>query len=360
MIDAPKSKYHETKALIQHACDNGLTQQKIAKLCNVTQSIVSDWLNEKRIANRMQLRPLLDKFGDIGSKKKATVYLIYVNKGFLIDISVINVFDIFFENARKKLVEESSWRQYLKTNLPDYRRPRRITDPELLEKFESEIKEYEQAVVSLEKNHSLYDKKKALEKIADLESCRSILMTRLGDLVETQNEFLTLLDKFPSDDLLAQLTVGSYKNLKNDMLAASHSYETNVVQVYGDIIFQYTFDEEPADPGPMWNRHDDKIPWMKWVIHELGDGKFCWLVMQPKNVYLNIKTHKQPNDVWLSKVEKSDKVKSVLSAARQYLSEKTLNYLIDQEALLFLITKSFLDRGYPVEGVKIINGPVIR
>lgn len=358
MIDAPKSKYYETRALIQHACDNGFTQRKIAELCNVTQSIVSDWLNEKRTANRMQLRPLLDQFGDIGSQKKAAVYLIYEHKGFVINAATIKVFETFFKNAHKDLADDSRWRREFKKELPDYRRPRRITDPELLEKFESEIQKYEEAVVRLEKFKNIFDRKQALKKIADIRLCRLMVVSREGELFETKNEFLALFNELPSNDILAIFTVGSYKNLKNDMLAASHSYDTNVVQIYGDILFEYTFNEDPADPGPMWSQHDEKIPWMKWVIHELGNGRFCWLVMQPKNVYLNIKTRKQPYDVWLSRVEKSDNAESILSAARQYLSENALDYLIDQDALLFLITKSFLDRGYPVEGVKVINGPI--
>jgi transcriptional regulator with XRE-family HTH domain len=359
MIDAPKAKYLETRELIQHASNHGLTQKEIAKKCGVTQSIVSDWLNGKRIARRIQLTPLLDMFGDVTDKKQATVYLVANHECFKINTSVLKVFHDFLGKAEKSLKAGSRWHKYFTNKLPEYRRPPRITDPELRERFESEIKGYEEAIVDLERVRALYNQEIAKEKTQLLRDCRLELISNLGKSFTTQSEFLAPFDKLSSDDFQATITVGDFKNLKNDSLAASHSYKSEVVQIYGDIIFEYTFDEEPEDPGPMWNRNDDRVPWMKWVIHELGNGQFCWLVMQPKNVFLNIKTNKHPNNVWLSKIEKSDTVESILSSAQDYLSAKVIDYLIDPEALLFLITKSFLDRGYPVENVKVINGPAI-
>jgi len=34
------------------------------------------------------------------------------------------------------------------------------------------------------------------------------------------------------------------------------------------------------------NIPEDNIPWMRWIAYELGGEKFCWLVQQPKSIYL--------------------------------------------------------------------------
>ena len=290
MLDAPKAKYPETQILIQRACDNGLKQKEIGKMCRVQQSIVSAWLNGDKTARREQIKPLLEIFGHVGIRKKPSVYLVCEHKGFRINDAVIKALSEFLARTRLELEKTIEERKFGEEILPPYRQPQRITDQELREKFESQISSYEARLSEYDAIRSKYSEHKQLKEIEVIEETLLGLQHKRAESFNSQDEFLALFGHL-SRPFRYQL-FGDYENLQNDLLAAAHVYVSQTVQIDGPIIFEYTFTREPKDPGPMWDRKDQKIPWMKWTLHELGGGKFCWIVQQPKNTYLPISTQK--------------------------------------------------------------------
>ena len=351
-IDAPKAKYPETQVLIQRARDHGLTQNEIGVLCGVQQSIISDWLNGKKIARVEQIEPLLEKFGDVGIAAKPSVYLVYDHKGFEINDAVFKTLEEFIADVQREHKKAVQEREFIGKVLPDYRQPKRIADPELRKKFEYEIGRYEMALQEFEAVRSKYMETERENEFNALKQTRIQLFTMKGDLFKDQDEFLELFSHLP--DRRMWMSGLDYKTLRNDLLAAAHKYESRIVQIEGDIIFDYVFEMDKDDPGPMWNRSDKKIPWMKWVVHDLGGGKFCWLVQHPKKTYFPIGTKRQPDDVWLAKIEEADDVTGILSSAGNYPLSSAQKSAVDFESLLYLMTKAFLDKRHHVEGIELI------
>lgn len=62
-MDQPRSKYRHTRALLALAVADGLTQAEIARLCRVSQPIVSGWVNGKGLAFTHQVAELVRRYG---------------------------------------------------------------------------------------------------------------------------------------------------------------------------------------------------------------------------------------------------------------------------------------------------------
>lgn len=72
----PKSpKFKFTKELLTIANNDGMTQEEIAKLCRVTQSVVSGWMNGKSKAREHQLQELLKRYGARLNRTSSRLYL---------------------------------------------------------------------------------------------------------------------------------------------------------------------------------------------------------------------------------------------------------------------------------------------
>jgi transcriptional regulator with XRE-family HTH domain len=351
-LDAKKAKYPDTSLLIQRAQDNGLTQTVIATLCGVNQSVVSEWRHGKRVARVEQIKPLLEKFGDLRITDKPSVYLVCDHKGFKMKFEVFGVLAEFISQARYKHKETIQERKFYGNFMPDYRRPKRISDPELREKFEREISRYEERLSDYEAIISKYVEGKQAEEIKMLDQLFNELRSMEGQVLKTQDEFLCLFSSLKSHYPFKPL--GNYSELRNNLLSTAHEYDSQIVQINGDIIFEFIFEIDKDDSGPMWNQNADKTPWMKWVVHELGEGKFCWIVQHPKTMYFPAKSIAQPSDIWLSTIMEPDDIEGILESTRTYPLSKTQKSAVDLESMTYLMTKAFLDRGYAVEGVKVI------
>lgn len=59
-----KRKFKQTKQLVKTALGEGWTQTQIAVACRTQQSIVSSWASGATLATEVQLRPLLEQFGN--------------------------------------------------------------------------------------------------------------------------------------------------------------------------------------------------------------------------------------------------------------------------------------------------------
>ena len=355
--DAPKAKYVHTKEQVQNACDvHGLTQTKIAKLCNVQQSTVSDWLNGRKLARQEQIAPLIETYGTIESEANISTYLVYEKDYYTVNLEVIAT----LHKNRDLAIQKKSSSDYSAELTRDigtsFRHPKRISDPELRQKFETEISKYEEQL-----NHYQDAASKAKQQLRQLEidDLDNFIANMWGWLEkgkkwENKNDFLKLFSDLRPRVYDPLHTMINYQNIKNDALASAHVYDSQIVQIHGEIIFEFTLDTPPKDPDHRFYRSEDNIPWMRWIVHELGGGKFCWLVQQPKGIYLPLNDIKKPSNVWLSKIQVPDTIEEIIRSAKDYFSPDEL-LRVDLESLVFMLKKSFLDRGYPVEGVKILS-----
>jgi|GEM_PF-5804962 len=354
LVDASKAKYPYTKELVRHAREKGgLKQTKIAKMCGVQQSVVSNWCTGPKKATLEQIKPLVEMFGDVVKKVETQVYLVCEHKGFEINDAVFKTLAEFISKARIEHGKAVQERKDFGELLPDYRQPKKISDPKIRKKFEYEIGRYETALARYEAVRVKLIETNLEREIKALHRVMFELVPMEGRLFTNQDEFLELFSQLPTGYLLKSSL--SYKMLRNDLLTAAHKYDSQTVQIEGEVIFRYVFEIDKDDPGPIWNRNDEKIPWMKWVVHDLGGGKFCWLVQQPKKTYFPVDTQRQPDEIWLSTIEKPDDIEGILASARNYPLSSRQKSAVDLESLIFLITKAFLDRGYDVKGVTLIQ-----
>ncbi|MFY2825630.1 helix-turn-helix domain-containing protein [Ruegeria sp. MALMAid1280] len=60
-----KDPFPQTKELIRIAVNHGKSQDEIGRMCRVSQTQVSRWLNGKALANRAQVQTLLQEYGDL-------------------------------------------------------------------------------------------------------------------------------------------------------------------------------------------------------------------------------------------------------------------------------------------------------
>lgn len=353
-VDSSKAKYPHTQELVRHAREKGgYIQAKIARICGVTQSTVSDWEKGKKKAKLEQIKPLVEIFGDIVNHSVKPTYMICKNQKFEINDFVIETLSNFLSQARIEHEKTIQERKFYGNHMPDYRLPKRISDPELRDKFESEISRYEDAL-SLYDSVSLgYAEINQGKEIRVIEQILVELKSLKGRDFEDQDSFLELFTRLPSE--YAIRPIGNYQSLRNDLLIAAHKYDSEIVQIEGDIIFQYTLEINKDDSIPIWRENDGKILWMKWIVHDLGRGRFCWLVQQPKNTYFPIPNQIKNNDLWLSIIQHPSDLEGILVAARSFPFSAKQKVAVDHESLIFFMTKAFIERGYAVKGVKIIQ-----
>jgi len=68
-------KFSHTKELVRLAAEDDMAPTDIARLCRVSQSVVSGWLNGTSRAKTSVLKPLIERYGHRLSRVSGRFYL---------------------------------------------------------------------------------------------------------------------------------------------------------------------------------------------------------------------------------------------------------------------------------------------
>jgi len=304
------AKHTSTEALIIRATEEfGLTQKEIAKICNVHQSVVSGWKAGKIDAKWRQVRPLIEKYGDVQGEITSNTYC-------------------RITNSRYVLAGEQA--EYLRRNMIF-----RFLN-EAIKTVDIEIEEGVREI--FEERHSTI--KNIIRKIEDLEEVRF-------ENMEDVCGFLLGFNRSNDDDSFFEWIIT--ERVLSGLLESSHKYNKEYVKVYGESIYDYTFYRPDKND-------ENKLPWMKWSVIPTKNGSFTWIVSKKKHgkslpeVDVNYE-----HATWLSEIYENLNAEEILKKAESYKPEPRYEKFVDTDVLLFSLIHAFSENGYDIERVKVIG-----
>jgi transcriptional regulator with XRE-family HTH domain len=311
MIKQPdNAKHPNTRALITKAIEVcGLTQRQIAEICNVQQSVVSGWKSGKIVARWNQLRPLIDKYGDVQGEKTSNTYCRVMNSSYVLGPEIIE----YLEDAVKAVyLHETS----LAANSAESEGIRTIVDTRHL----------------------------------TLKNMASTIKNRGEISFETESEayeFIHNFDVNASGNFFDEFIIT--KRILSGILRKAHRYEIEYVKIYGENIFEYTF-YAPKDD------FEKKYAWMKWSVISSQNGLLTWIVSKQKSGrgIAEIDSNHE-HATWLSEVHENIDVEELIKKAGVYKFEPSYEIFVDRDILMFSLVHAFSKNGYDLEIVKTLG-----
>ncbi|WP_020677330.1 transcriptional regulator [Geopsychrobacter electrodiphilus] len=304
------AKHPNTRALITRAIETcGLTQKQIAEICNVQQSVVSGWKAGKIVARWKQVRPLIDKYGDVQGEKTSNTYCRVMNSTYVLGGEVISYLQDVMTST---YMHESS----LAANSAEDKNIKAI----------------------LEHSHSiLKDMSKAIEDLGEIR-------------FETEGEvygFISKFNKGDSRDFYDEFIIT--KRVQSNILRLAHRYEKEYVKIYGENIFEYTFYAPKGD-------FKDKYAWMKWSVISSLDGLLTWVVSKQKcDRGITEVDSNHEHAAWVSEIYESIDAEELIRKSESYRFEPSHECFVDRDILLFSLIHAFSKNGYDMEIVKSLG-----
>ena len=323
MVKTPNIKYPNTQALVGHAIHQGWTQKRIAEVCKVQQSVVSDWNTGKKEARRGAIAPLLKEYGDVVNSSDFRVYNVFDEIKYQVNDDVINHIKEYVTRLKKESKKEDSSQDLYYKKFPNEKRD----------------------------NFFTWLRNQRIENIESLIQC---FETNRFVTYLKEEDFLKLLE--PIDDLPTHESFFNFDWLRRELIAKSVSCKSEIVQVEGPVIFEYKFQFTGEDDSPMWAKKENLTTWMKWIVHDNGEGKFTWIVQRDRYKNTNLVTEvSESEERWISTIEEPNDIEAILQRARCYPFTEDEKKLINKDGVIFMLTKAFVERGYPVQGIRIIQ-----
>jgi predicted transcriptional regulator len=304
------SKHPDTQALIVKAIEvYGLTQIKIADLCEVHQSVVSGWKSGSKKARWKQVRPLIEKYGDVQNESKGVVYCRITNPSY-----------IFSEESIKYLA----------------RAIRKV----LSHQVRVELKENSSESIS----RLLDDRITLLQDIVHkIEKQKPIIL----ETIQSVDNFLLSFNKELEEELFYEMILT--KEFVSGILESAHRYDKEYVKIYGDMIFDYIFSRKDRLSA-------EEFPWMKWSVISTGNGHFVWIISKKKHIRGSVDIdQKHEHATWLSEIHEDLDAETIMNKAKGYKVDPQYEEHFDRDILLFSLVHALSQNGYELECVSTIR-----
>jgi len=192
------------------------------------------------------------------------------------------------------------------------------------------------------------------QRIKSIEVAIQSFQENLSVTYSNEKDFLHILESI--DDLPNYKSFFNFDWLRRELVTKAFIYDSEIVQVEGPVIFEYKFQFVVEDESPMWAKKENIITWMKWIVHDNGDEKFTWIVQRDRYKNTNLITEvSESEERWISAIEEPNEIEAILKRARSYPFTEDEKKLINKDGVVFMLTKAFVERGYPVQGIKIIQ-----
>jgi predicted transcriptional regulator len=306
------AKHPNTEALITRAIETcGLTQKEIATICNVQQSVVSGWKSGKIAARWKQIRPLIEKYGDVQGEKASNTYCRIRNSSFVLGEGTI---------------------EYL----------RHVLTGVYLHETSLAAHSAEISVITTILNARYSAIKKIIEAIEERGEIRF-------EAIEEIYEFLRSFIDTSKDDFLFKWVF--LKEVQSEIINTAHKYEKEYVKIYGETIFEYVFYEPVKE-------YEEKVPWMKWAIISSTNGLLTWVISKKKNGkgLPEIDQNHEPA-IWISEITEDIDAEKMVRNAEVFKIDPKYERYVNREILSFSLIRAFSQNGYALECVKTIGKP---
>jgi transcriptional regulator with XRE-family HTH domain len=333
---AKKPKFKYTRELMRLALDDGMTQEAIAQLCRVQQSVVSGWLKGKTRAFEHQVAELKKRYGHRLNRTTSRVYL----------VTEKTVTDTRWEDT-----ERARLLLAVQGRLPPFHDQESV-EPEVVEP-EAVPTKPKTARMAVKRGH--------------------VAPARWQDAAKRREQ---ARKKLQQDILPGESTEASINDLvevdRAEFEKARHTEK--LVEVEGPIVLRYTFVRHKAA-----YRHRtlelERLPIGRWLVHHQPNGKFV-LVQQERRTltgkalwrWRNIlvtaaedlkKLADEPyvecaDDAarWLSAIHGPMDAAALLEHCETYFrAPHTLHGPHDDATLPFLLRKMLVEHGHEVPGV---------
>lgn len=190
------------------------------------------------------------------------------------------------------------------------------------------------------------------QHIEAIESAIELFKSKESMVYEKDTDFLGLIKNIENTNWILNDIL---EKLQSELLIKGMIYKSEIVMVEGAVIFEYKFQMVGEDDAPMWAQKRNILTWMKWLIHENGEGLFTWIVQKDKYNNTNLVTEDlESEERWISIIEEPKTIEKILERARSYPFTQNEENRINRDGIIFMLTKAFIERGYPVQGIKII------
>lgn len=314
---SPKFKY--TRELIRIAIHDGMTQEEIAKLCRVEQSVVSGWKNGKSVAREHQLVELKKRYGSRLNRTTSRVYLV-----------------------RGEPTSNQKWE--------DSERARRL-------------------LKLAELQRSVREQPAVIERV-----------TREGNEPRNPTPFEVEFEKLRREIaplVAAPLSVHGLIEIDREQFEAERHPET-VTLVEGSIVLRYTFVRYKTVQR-RGNSELGRVPVGRWLVHHQGQGRFVLMMLERRQL---VGSHRPrwkgmilragieamaaeriveaeswvdcADDAgrWISSLAGPMDAAALISYCDDYIGNlQTAHSPHDELALPFLLRKVLVELGYDVPGV---------
>jgi transcriptional regulator with XRE-family HTH domain len=354
-----KKKYKYTKEITKIATDDGMTQEDIAKLCRISQSIVSGWTKGKKAYEHV-IAPLVKKYGARLNRTAAKIYLL---------------------GELTPPRELFALRAACEKELQEVEEPTRPTKPEI-NKLES--LHYGTDLDAFFDRHFNDDD---LITKQEKDSIKKQWAKFLEDQKKFEEKCATIREKMPS---IRSFPEGFAARVGIPPEATSFREEFNgtaqtprLARVEGPVVFRYSFCYQSiALIGNKVNKLS-AVPSKRWVLHRQADDRFFlvtqqrrlldsekaerWQTSLPEGFLINERTQVGPrlwwlesyDDAarWLSQIEGPMDYNELIAWVDAYVRNPDTHHNPHDEMVLpFLIRKALIEQGYRVEGVLQVGG----
>lgn len=240
-----RKKYKYTRELVRIATHDGMTQQEIARLCRVEQSVVSGWLNGKSLAHEQQVVELKRRYGARLNRTTSRIYLVR---------SGLAVTAAWEESARAKELNA------LQESIAEERKQSQATNNE------NDVTKAVQA-----QRIRIYDNVALIEPPSQ------------QDTSETERQLDAQLDT-----LRKQVGARYWASIEEIIAIERQEFEAmnpplRIVCVEGTITLRYTFTRtEQATHGRSNALVRRAIA--RWLVHHQGRGRFVLVCQEPRRL----------------------------------------------------------------------------
>lgn len=159
-------------------------------------------------------------------------------------------------------------------------------------------------------------------------------------------------EKYSTEGILKPLLEIYGSKIRRKSFRVYHCYDgkkSTYHKVEGTVVFTYTFTKkEEATPS----KHKE-IPVYRILIHNQGENNFR-IIYQYRPKFEDSKGYIECDydaGIWFSTISEKLETKSTITHIESHINEKLSDHKSEQLTIPFLIRKSFIERGFLVDGV---------